>query len=85
KVLTEDTKVYRYWVEGFNGPKGHWVTRNKVNDPLSELALPHSGPYKEQEWIIPKGTEILEGMAAPNFKQLGGAGQIFVPNPGALQ
>lgn len=24
-TLIEDTKVYRYWVEGFNGPKGHSV------------------------------------------------------------
>lgn len=77
KVLTEDTKVYRYYMPGKTEAKGAWVSPNIVKDPEVELAL-RSGPYQVKEWTIPKGTEVLEGIAAPNFSKKGGAMQIIV-------
>lgn len=78
-TLLEDTVVYRYSREGVTHDKGHWVTRTLVQDPLNELALPKSGPYKTTKWVVPKGTEVIEGLVAPNFGRVGGASQIYVP------
>ena len=83
--LTEDRTVYRYWTKGFNGPRGRWVTSELVENPHANLALPNGGPYQTQRWTIPAGTELIEGLASPNFGMPGGGGQIYVPNPGVLR
>jgi hypothetical protein len=83
--LTEDRTVYRYWTEGFNGPRGRWVTSELVENPHANLALPNGGPYQTQRWTIPAGTDVIEGLASPNFGMPGGGGQIYVPNPGVLR
>jgi hypothetical protein len=83
--LIEDRTVYRYWTEGFNGPRGRWVTSELVENPHADLALPNGGPYQIQRWTIPAETEVIEGLASPNFGMPGGGGQIYVPNPGVLR
>lgn len=88
RTLAEDFPVRRYWIEGEGGslPRGRWVVpRNQiVDDPLVDLALWREGPYRMQNWTIPRGTRIIEGTAGPNFGQPGGAFQIYVPDPGVL-
>lgn len=37
-----------------------------------------------EEYIIPKGTEILEGTVAPNSGQPGGGYQFYVPDPSVV-
>lgn len=83
--LSQDTKVYRYSLEGQTLERGRWVTPSKVSNPHAELALPKSGTYKVNEWTIPKGTEVIEGLASPHFGQPGGASQIYIPNPEVLK
>lgn len=83
--LSQDTKVYRYSLDGQTLERGLWVTPVKVANPHSELALPKSGSYKLTEWTIPKDTEVIEGLAAPHFGQPGGGRQIFIPNPEVLK
>lgn len=78
RVLQEDLKVYRYYNPKYSTPKSNWVTTKKVNNPVEYLALEHDGHYEMVEWIIPKGTEILEGIVAPNWGRKGGGFQIFV-------
>ncbi len=88
RTLDEDLLVRRYWIEGEGGslPRGRWVVPRdqSVPDPLSDLALWREGPYRVENWTIPRGTRIIEGGAGPNFGQPGGANQIYVPNPEVL-
>lgn len=78
RVLEQDMKVYRYADPRYSDPRGVWVTKQKLANPEIELALPRSGNYEAFEWTIPKGTEVLEGIVAPNFGKAGGASQILV-------
>jgi Pre-toxin TG len=80
RVLKEDLKVYRYYDKAKPGsnPRGNWVSVKPVSNPVEELALKFDGDYEMVEWIIPKGTEILEGIVAPNWNRAGGAAQIFI-------
>ena len=84
--LTEDRTVYRYWAEGFNAPRGRWVTAELVENPHANLALPNAGPYQTQRWTIPAGNDVIKGSkASPNFSMPGGGGQNYVPNSGVLR
>lgn len=85
KTLTEDAKVYRYYKVGETGERGRWVTKQKVPNPSSELALPKDGPYEIKEWTIPKGQKVIEGLASPQFGKPGGGHQIYVPNSEVLK
>lgn len=78
RIAKEDTKTFRYYVEGKSRPKAPWVTTEKLVDPQKELALPFPGPYNVKEWTIPKGSEFIDGHAAPNFNQPGGGYQILI-------
>ncbi len=83
-VLEKDTVAYRYYTAGKSDPRGNWLTPKKIDNPQSSLALKYEGPYEVTEWVIPKGTEVLEGYVAMNFGQMGGGRQIFVPNKEVL-
>ncbi len=85
KVLSEDKKVFRYWQEGTTNERGRWTTTLDTNNPVRDLALPMDGLYKKSEWIIPKGTEVIEGLVAPKFGKPGGGQQIWLPKPGVLK
>jgi len=85
RSLSEDKKVYRYFVPGETRERGHWVTSLQKADPSNELALPKEGPYKVKEWLIPKGQKVIEGLASPQFGKVGGGHQIYIPNTGALK
>ncbi len=84
-VLTDNTKIFRYWQEGVTNERGHWATTLETNNPVRDLALPETGVYKKSEWIIPKGTEVIEGLAAPKFGRPGGGPQIWISKPGILK
>ena len=84
-TISENKEVYRYWKNGFSEPRGEWVTSKLVANPARDLALPTQGPFEIQKWTIPEGTEVIEGLVAPNLGKTGGANQIFVPNPGVLK
>jgi hypothetical protein len=85
RVLDTDEKVFRYWQEGVTSERGHWTTTLNTNNPVRDLALPEAGVYKKSEWIIPKGTEVIDGLIAPNFGKPGGGHQIWLPKPGVLK
>lgn len=80
RVLTEDLKVYRYYNKARPGsnPRSNWVATKKINNPVEELALEFDGEYEMVEWIVPKGTEILEGIVASKWGRSGGAHQVFI-------
>lgn len=87
-VLTEDKVVYRYYnVDPANptNPRAKWTTTHLYNDPEQALSLKDPGDYISKTWVIPKGTEVLEGIAAPKFGKAGGGYQIFVPNENVLK
>lgn len=77
-ILKEDTIVYRYHGGGAV-EAGHWYTTSKTQFPIRDLALPPGNTCKYvDEYIIPKGTKLLEGTVAPNFHQPGGAHQFYI-------
>jgi len=77
--------VYRYY-GGASEPRGKWVTKKLLTDPVNQLALPPgSTTEKVKQWVIPKDTEVLIGTVAPNFGKPGGAPQIYVPDPSVLK
>lgn len=84
-TLSKDTTVYRYSNGGSSKARGRWLTPERVKDPKVELALPGDGPFMEHTWTIPEGTEVVEGLIAPQFNQLGGGKQIFIPDDGVLR
>lgn len=44
--------------------------------------MPPGNTYQYMDtYIVPEGTTILEGTVAPNFGQLGGVYQFYVPDP----
>lgn len=80
KILEQDMKVYRYY-RG-DTPRGPWITDKLVDNPHERLALLHNDPVKVKEYIIPKGTEVLQGEASLQHTQYGvrwgGATQFLV-------
>lgn len=83
--LEADTVVYRHYIPGKNEPRGNWVSRNKLENPQNDLSLPLQGQYSAHQWVIPKGTEVMEGIVASKFGKAGGGNQIFIPNKEILQ
>ncbi len=79
RVLTEDLRVYRYYDPNYAKPRGTWVTTENLSmaDAEKRLALQFPVTHR-QEWIIPKGTEILDGTVAQNFGREGGGYQILL-------
>ena len=58
-----------------------------LSDPVNQLALPPGNTAeKVASWIVPKGTQVLQGIAEQNFGRpgSGGAFQIFLPDPSVL-
>lgn len=87
RLIKNDIPQDRYF-GGESEPRGKWLTDKLLKDPANELALPPvNTTEKVQEWIIPKGTKVLDGTVAPheNWGRPGGARQIFVPNPEVLK
>jgi len=79
-TLKHNTNVYRYH-GGTSASKSNWVTPNQTINPVNDLALPPTNPGTSMSnYIIPKGTTVIQGSAAPNFGQLGGGAQFYVPN-----
>ncbi len=85
KVLANDTKVYRYWQEGVTAERGHWVTTLNTSNPVKDLALPVEGVYKTIEWVVPKGTKVIDGLTAPKFGKPGGGHQMWLSSPEVLK
>ncbi|WP_029688868.1 glycohydrolase toxin TNT-related protein [Thermoanaerobacter sp. A7A] len=84
-VLDSDTLAYRYY-GGNSNPRGQWLTTELLKDPVNQLALPPGNKAENiQQWIIPKGTKVLKGTVAPHWGKLGGAPQIFIPDPKILK
>ena len=84
-TLDKDLVVYRYYGGGANS-RGRWVTIRPLNDPTNQLALPPGSTAENmKQWVIPKGTEVLKGTAAPHFGRMGGAPQIYLPNQNLLK
>jgi len=79
KVLTEDTTVYRTW-GGASSQFGHWVSPNNYGDAArSQLSLPPGNTMMyTSTFVIPCGTTVLAGVAAPYFGQPGGGVQWWV-------
>ena len=65
--------------------KSYWYTPKQTTNPAADLALPSGNTYEFVDvFVVPKGTEILEGTVAPNFGQTGGGYQFYIPNPEKL-
>ena len=83
-ILKQDTIVYRYH-GGTSNSTSYWYTPYQYSNPIEDLALPPGNTYQHLDtFIIPKGTQILEGTVAPNFGHNGGGYQFFVPDPSKL-
>ena len=81
--LEENILVYRYAASPSAGPGNWWTTTRfaTATDAIEELALPASNTAQYvYQAVIPKGTLILVGEAAPLFGRAGGAVQVFVAN-----
>jgi hypothetical protein len=83
-TLEQDLVVYRYY-GGAADPRGRWVTTQPLTDPVNQLALPPGSTAENvTTWVIPKGTQVLQGEVAPNFGRTGGANQIYIPDKSVL-
>lgn len=83
RVLDQDLKVIRYYPADAKSARGAWVTIQEHSDPHEALALFHIKPVLKAEFVIPKGTEVLEGIAAPQLIgkdkwRMGGGHQILL-------
>jgi len=79
KTLQTDTTVYRTW-GGTTQELGHWVSPyNYGSDARSLLSLPPGNTMSHTStFIIPRGTRVLTGEAAPLFGQSGGGIQWWI-------
>ena len=79
KVLTEDTTVFRAW-GGTTPEYGHWVSPYDYGDAArSLLSLPPGNTMiNVSSFIIPGGTTVLAGVAAPYFGKPGGGIQWWI-------
>jgi hypothetical protein len=79
-TLDRTTTVYRY--TGYAGAtSGQWWTTTLYptsSQAIQELALPASNTAQYvYSGVIPAGTRVLVGPAAPLFGRLGGATQMY--------
>lgn len=79
KTLTKDTTVYRTW-GGKTSELGHWISpKNYGSRARKLLALPPSNTMAHTStFVIPRGTTVLAGKAAPYFGQAGGGIQWWI-------
>lgn len=85
ETLKQDTQVNRYY-GGESKPQGRWVTKEKVSEPVNDLALPPgSTAEKCAIWTIPKGTTVLTGSVAPRWGHKGGASQVYLTDASVLK
>lgn len=80
KTLKADTTVYRTW-GGKTAEFGHWVSPNNYGSSArSLLSLPPTNTMAHTStFVIPRGTTVLAGKAAPYFGQAGGGIQWWIP------
>lgn len=73
QTLKADTTVYRAW-GGSSGEYGHWVSPNNYGaNARGMLSLPPVNTAENiSTFVLPRGTTVLSGKAAPLFGQLGG-------------
>lgn len=86
ETLQSDLHVSRYY-GGKAQPQGRWVTATPAANPLKDLALDASNNTATSvaEWVIPRGTKVIQGPVAPLNGQPGGATQIYLPDPSVLR
>jgi len=79
ETLATDTTVYRVW-GGASERIGPWVSPNNYGDAArSMLALPPWNSAAEvSTFVLPSGTQVLTGTAAPLGVHLGGGVQWWV-------
>lgn len=79
KTLKADTTVYRTW-GGDSREIGHWVSPNNYGSSARNLlSLPASNTMTNTStFLLPKGTTVLTGEAAPLFGQTGGGVQWWI-------
>ena len=79
QTLKADTTVYRTW-GGATHKLGHWVSPYDYGiEARSLLSLPPGNTMEyTSTFIIPRGTQVLVGKAAPLFGQPGGGIQWWV-------
>lgn len=77
-VTKRDIKVRRYY--GENDPKGYWITPYEYNYPISALALnpEENAATNVAEFMLKKGTYIIEGKVVPLNGQFGGGYQYYI-------
>ena len=79
KTLKTDTTVYRTW-GGTTQELGHWVSPNNYGSSARNLlSLPTGNTMTNtSSFLLPKGTTVLTGKAAPLFGQSGGGVQWWI-------
>ena len=79
KTLKTDTTVYRTW-GGTTQELGHWVSPNNYGSSARNLlSLPAGNTMAHtSSFLLPKGTTVLAGKAAPLFGQSGGGVQWWI-------
>ena len=79
QTLKTDTTVYRTW-GGTTQELGHWVSPNNYGSSARNLlSLPASNTMAHtSSFLLPKGTTVLAGKAAPLFGQSGGGVQWWI-------
>ena len=83
-ALSEDTTLYRVY-GGNAGPLGSYWTRTAPAGPLQSTIDSALNPawgntaQNVSTVVIPKGTTIYEGFAAPQGGLLGGGSQVYIP------
>ena len=79
KTLKTDTTVYRTW-GGTTSELGHWVSPNNYGSSARNLlSLPAGNTMAHtSSFLLPKGTTVLAGKAAPLFGQSGGGVQWWI-------
>ena len=100
RVLKQNEQFYRYhggeWANGQTvAPQGRWFTPDRYTggaDALNRLALPCTAPTRRTTVMVPAGTLVWEGSAAPLTHHsvaegggsrvvggIGGGQQTFIP------
>ena len=83
-ALSEDTTLYRVY-GGNAGPLGSYWTRTAPAGPLQSTIDSALNPawgntaQNVSTIVVPKGTTIYEGFAAPQGGLLGGGSQVYIP------
>ena len=79
QTLKTDTTVYRTW-GGTTQELGHWVSPNNYGSSARNLlSLPTGNTMTNtSSFLLPKGTTVLAGKAAPLFGQSGGGVQWWI-------